>query len=137
MVSVPDVRTRDGRIDVALWVATAACGLLTLVLSLLTVPPGTSAFPGVDKLEHMVAYLVTSTLLFLVALWRPGRGDGPLASWGAWLPVAILAVGGLIELIQSRIGREAELADWLAEVFAVALAYAIVALWRRSAAEHP
>jgi VanZ family protein len=133
MASVPDVRTREGRIDVALWMATAACGLLTIGLSLLAVPPGATAFRYADKLEHATAFLVTSLLLFLAAIWRPVRGDGPLAAWGAWLPAVLIAAGGAIELIQSRIGREAETLDWIAEILAVSLAYLIVVTWRRAA----
>ena len=131
MATVLDVRTREGRIDALLWAATALCAVLTLLLSLATVPPGTTAFPNADKVAHFVAYLVTAALLFLAAVWRPVRGDGAFAGWGWWLPIAVVAVGGVIELIQAQIGREAEVADWLVEVAAVAIAYGAIVAWRR------
>ena len=117
-----------------LWVATVACVGMTLYLSLAAVPPGTHLFRGVDKLQHGVAYFATSVLFFLAAVWRPGRGPGPLANAGVWVAVAVMAVGGLVEVAQSRIGRDAEFADWLAEVAAVMAAWLIVMVLRRRAA---
>jgi VanZ family protein len=128
-------RAMDGRIsngiDLWLWFATAGCIALTLWLSLAAKPPGTSAFGGADKLEHALAYLVTSLLVLLVAVWRPGRGAGPLARWW-WVVLAVMiAAGGAIEIIQSSVGRRAELADWGAEIVAVALAWVVLVAWRR------
>jgi VanZ family protein len=125
------VSTRQ--VDAILWVATVVCVGATLYLSLAAVPPGTHLFHGVDKVQHGVAYFVTSLLFFLAAVWRPGRGAGPFGQAGGWAAVAIIAAGGLVEIAQSRIGRDAELGDWLAEVAAVLLAWLVILVLRRRA----
>ena len=103
---------------------------VTLWLSLVAVPPGHKVFHGADKVEHWLAYAVTTLLVLLAAVWRPGRGDGPLARWW-WAVLAVMVIaGGLIEVVQSFVGREAELADWVAEILAVALAWAVVVAMR-------
>ena len=128
-----DTWRRADRIDRVLWAAACLCVALTLWLSLVEVPPGTSAFGGADKVEHAFAYFVTSLLILLAAVWRPGRGDGVLAPWRWWVLVAMVLAGGAVEIMQSFVGREAELADWVAEIVAVVLAAGVLALWRRSA----
>jgi choline-glycine betaine transporter len=125
---------RSRQIDAVLWVATVACIGTTLYLSLAAVPPGTHLFHGVDKVQHAVAYFVTSFLFLLAAVWRPGRGPGPLAHLEGWVTVGMIAMGGLIELVQARFGRDAELGDWLAEVGAVLLAWLVIRMLRRRAA---
>src|SRR4051812_26231739 len=131
---------------------------MTLWWSLASVPPGASLFVGVDKLEHGLAYFVTSLLFLLAAVWRPGRGGGGLAGGGGWGAGALgaaggvggglqalvgggagvgewvvgggaVAAGGLVEVLQSLIGRDAEVRDWLAEIVAVALAWGVVRAW--------
>jgi VanZ family protein len=121
-----------GLTDRILWVAAGLCIAVTLWLSLVEVPPGTSAFGGADKVEHAFAYFVTSLLLLLAAVWRPGRGDGVLAPWTWWVLGAMVLAGGAVEIVQSFVGREAELADWLAEIVAVVLAAGVLAVWRYS-----
>ena len=141
------MRSRETRIDVVLWVAALICVCVTLWWSLVQLPPARSVFRSLwwslvslpserhlfrffDKLEHGLAYFVTSLLLLLVAVWRPGRGDGPLARWGLWVPVALIVAGGAIEVLQSFLGRDAQLGDWVAEIIAVSLAWGTVALLR-------
>jgi VanZ family protein len=151
------VRSREARIDVALWVAALLCVLLTLWWSLAQVPPERDLFRSLwwslvslpserhlfrffDKVEHGLAYFVTCLLLLSVAVWRPGRGDGPFARWDMWVPVGLIAAGGAIELLQSLTGRDAQIGDWIAEIIAVGLAWAIVATLRgrsRRRGEHP
>ncbi len=94
-------------------------------------PPERHLFKGIDKLQHGLAYFVTSLLLLLAAVWRPGRGDGPFARWGVWVVAALIAAGAGIEIWQSFIGRDAELGDWIAEIVAVGLAWGVVRLWSR------
>ena len=122
-------------IDRVLWAAAGLCVAVTLWLSLVEVPPGTAAFGGADKVEHAFAYFVTSLLLLLAAVWRPGRGDGVLARWKWWVLAAMALGGGAVEIVQSFVGREAELADWVAEIVAVILAASVLALlqWRSRA----
>jgi VanZ family protein len=124
-------RNRADLVDLLLWSLTAASVALTLWLSLWSSPPGTDAFPHVDKLQHFVAYFVTSALLYLAGIWRPGRGDGPLARRRWQIFAAIVVGGGVIELLQSRSGRDMELGDWLAEVAAVTLAFWFLTSWAR------
>ena len=122
-----------GLTDRILWVAAGLCVAVTLWLSLVEVPPGTSAFGGADKVEHAFAYFVTSLLLLLAAVWRPGRGEGILAPWTWWVLGAMVLAGGAVEIVQSFVGREAELADWVAEIVAVVLAAGVLGVWRRVA----
>lgn len=124
------MRSREASIDVVLWAAAGVCVFLTLWWSLLTGPPEENLFANVDKVEHGLAYFMTSLLLLLAGVWRPGRGDGPFAPWGAWVPFALIVAGGAIEILQSFIGRDAELGDWMAEIVAVALAWGTVAALR-------
>ncbi len=111
----------------------SVCVAATLWLSLAAVPPGTSAFDGADKVEHGLAYLVTSLLVLLAAVWRPGRGDGPFARWWWAVLATMVAAGGAVEIVQSFVGREAEVADWVAEIVAVCLAWGVIVVWRRLA----
>jgi VanZ family protein len=117
--------------DVVLWAAAILCGLLTLWWSLVSSPPERDLFKGVDKLQHGLAYFVTSLLLLLAAVWRPGRGDGPFARWRAWVVGALIVAGAGIEVLQSFIGRDADLGDWIAEIVAVGLAWGVVLVWSR------
>jgi VanZ family protein len=126
-----NVRARDAWIDVVLWAAAILCGLVTLWWSLVSLPPERHLFKGIDKLQHGLAYFVTSLLLLLAAVWRPGRGDGPFARWGVWVVAALIAAGAGIEIWQSYIGRDAELGDWIAEIVAVGLAWGVVRVWSR------
>ena len=125
-------RRADG-IDRVLWAAAILCVVATLWLSLVEVPPGTSAFGGADKVEHAFAYFVTALLVLLAAVWRPGRGDGVLAPWRWWVLGAMVLAGGAVEIVQSYVGREAELADWVAEIVAVVLAAGALGLLQRAA----
>ena len=113
-----------------LWAAAILCGLVTLWWSLVSLPPERHLFNGVDKLQHGLAYFVTSLLLLLAAVWRPGRGDGPFARWGVWIVGVLIAAGAGIEVLQSFIGRDAELGDWIAEIVAVALAFGVLQAMR-------
>jgi len=124
------VRSREAWIDVVLWAAAGVCVLLTLWWSLFKAPPEENLFANVDKVEHGLAYFMTSLLLLLAGVWRPGRGDGPFARWRGWVPIALIVAGGAIEVLQSFIGRDAELGDWVAEIVAVALAWGTVAALR-------
>ena len=85
-------------------------------------------------MEHAFAYFLTSLLLLLAAVWRPGRGDGVLAPWTWWVLGAMVLAGGAVEIVQSFVGREAELADWVAEIVAVVAAAGVLAVLRASGA---
>jgi VanZ family protein len=133
-------RSREVLIDVLLWAAAFVCAALTLWWSLVSLPPERRLFRGVDKLQHGMAYFVTSSLLLLAAVWRPGRGEGPFARWGWWVAAALIAAGAGIEVLQSFIGRDADLGDWVAEIVAVGLSWGTIAAlraWSRRRAGPP
>jgi VanZ family protein len=135
MASPPDPqRLRHERaIDALLWGLAASSAALTLWLSLGPVPPGTGAFPGADKVFHGLAYFVTTLLFLFAAVWRPGRGPGPLARFAPALIVAIVCSGFVVELMQQVLTetRELEVADWLADAAGALAAAALHALIRR------
>jgi len=121
---VPVRSNRLQPVDVVLWALACASAGLTAWFSLWNVPPTSTAFPHVDKVQHLVAYVVTSSLIFLAAVWRPGRGPGPFARWPAAVALLLVAGAGVVELLQAALEREAELWDWLAGTLGVALALA-------------
>jgi VanZ family protein len=120
-------------LDAILWILAFFTAGLTIWLSLGPTPPGTSAFPDADKVWHSLAYFVTTSLLLLAAVWRPGRGRGPFPRMEWLLPAAMLMAGALIEYAQARFTttRKGELADWLAEVAGVLLAVALNRVLRK------
>jgi VanZ family protein len=124
------VSARSARTDVVVWAAAILCATFTLWWSLAEKPPGRTLFSGVDKVEHAIAYLATALLFLMAAVWRPGRGDGPFARRAVWVVLGLVVAGGAVEVVQSSIGRDAELGDWAAEVVAIALAWTILTVWR-------
>jgi len=79
-----------------------------------------------DKLDHFIAYFGLSLLATL--------------AWGLrrsllWVFLAVVALGGSLEIIQSFVGRDAEWGDFLANdlgaVLGLALAIAYLAVPRR------
>jgi VanZ family protein len=109
--------------------------VLTAWFSLVSVPPGASLFPHVDKLQHFLSYLVTSSLICLAGVWRPGRGSGLFGTQRRRLALAsaLIAGAGVIELVQLGVGREAEFADWAAGGAGIVLAFAGAERLRRRA----
>ena len=76
---------------------------------------------GSDKLGHGLAYAVDTFLLLLAVVWRPGRPQA-LVAWVVPILLAVALLGGAIELAQEAVGRDADLLDWLADVFGIAIA---------------
>ncbi|QID19625.1 VanZ family protein [Nitrogeniibacter mangrovi] len=82
------------------------------VMSLVPVPDGLMVFRWQDKVEHALAF---TTLGLLGAVARAGR-PGPRAA-------GLLVYGALIEVAQGLTAyRTADVTDWLADAFGVALA---------------
>ncbi len=98
----------------------AAQVLVVLYLALSPRPPQTLDL-GWDKLNHLLAFAcmtVTARLAF-------GR------IWGT-LIVALLAYGGLIEILQSFVpNRSAEWADWFADGLGITLGIGLWLILRR------
>jgi|TARA_R100000149_G_scaffold25276_2_gene9506 VanZ family protein len=97
-----------------LWLARLAAGLATVAtLWLAFEPPGNG--PGLipwDKAGHFLSFYVLTILYVLAAPHAP-----------RWAIVALLVVaGGLIEIVQGQVGRNAEWADWLADIAGIACA---------------
>lgn len=97
-----------------LWLARLAAGLATVAtLWLAFEPPGDG--PGLipwDKAGHFLSFYAL-TLLYLLAAPRAPR----------WAIVALLVVaGGVIEIVQGQVGREADGLDWLADIAGIACA---------------
>lgn len=118
---------RRGRVFVSAWgpVVLWAAGILVVT----TVPIPTGVEPGelpLDKIVHAAMY---SGLGWTVAraLHMTGRSTG-----GA-LVVAVLAAGafaGLDEWHQTWVGRNPELADWIADAMGLVLGLGLF-MWRR------
>ncbi|HHH39060.1 MAG TPA: VanZ family protein [Sedimenticola sp.] len=105
------------------------CALLIGLLSL-TPLPALPELPGGDKLQHFIAYAV---LAFLATCARPGTRGLLLAL------TAVIAYGGIIELLQPYVNRYREMADLLANGAGALLGVAIMLLVRGTACtpRHP
>ena len=82
---------------------TLALALIIATLTLLP-SPGPQGIPGLDKLAHFLAF---GALAAPLAFAYPRH-------WRA-VALAVLAYGGLIEIVQPYMGRSAEWADLLAD----------------------
>lgn len=100
-----------------------AMALLAVVIAVLTLGPAPqSGVPGSDKLHHLLAFAV---LAFPLPAARPRLAP--------WVLLAIIGYGGLIELIQPYVGRQAEWADLAADAAGGAIgaaAGAAFGMWR-------
>lgn len=127
------LRSRQQRVDVILWALAGSSAVLILWLSFGPgFPPGATMFPGADKVQHGLAYFVMALLFLLAAVWRPGRGAGPWFGYRWFLVLAVIGVGGVVEIGQSALTatRQAEVLDWVAEILAVLAAYGVVSVLR-------
>ena len=93
------------------WFAVAVWMALTVILSTFPIGGVQPSVPDADKLGHAAVYCV---LAFLTArAWRK-HGSGRAAVVERTLGMALL-FGALMELVQSRVGRDPSLADWVAD----------------------
>lgn len=83
-------------------------GWLTLTTSAPTAPDGP---PGIDKLYHGIAFAALVLPSATLARTR--------VAWGA--ACLVVLYGGGIEIVQSMVGRNAELADFVADIAGVAI----------------
>jgi VanZ family protein len=118
-------------IDRGLWALTAACAATTLWFSFVAPPPGADLFPGADRVGHAIAYFTTTLSFLFAAVWRPGRRIGRFPHLGRWFPLAAIAGGALIEILQGMTAaRASEVFDLVAEAIGTAAALAIHTLIR-------
>lgn len=85
----------------------AVAAALILVASLVPVTPPADR-PGLDKIEHLAAYVLLGFLLFLAT----GRRGAAVVLVSIGL---CTAYGGLIEILQPLFGRSRELADGIVD----------------------
>jgi VanZ family protein len=100
--------------------------LLVVVVAVLALSPNPAQGPqlGWDKLNHALAF---AAMAFCAVMGRRGGSRRQLAT----VLVALLAYGGLIELLQLFVpGREAEWGDWLADAVGIAIGALLAAAWQ-------
>jgi hypothetical protein len=96
------VQTRGRTLDAALWMA--AIGFLAAIIVFSVGPPPETLAPEFsDKVKHAAAYAGVTFTTLLAAVWRPGRGVGRFPRARYWIPLAALALGILLEILQGTI----------------------------------
>jgi VanZ family protein len=88
------------------------------------IPPLFSQF---DKFEHCVAYLVLAAWFAAIYLKRNQR---------ITILVLLIAMGGIIEILQHYTGRDAEWFDWFADILGAVLGLAWPARWLGRVYQH-
>ncbi len=106
-------------VDAGIWlIALIAIGL-TVWYSLGPRPPD----QGSDRQWHAVAYFVDTLAILLALVWRPGRAVRRSDAWALPVALAVLLLGGVIEVVQGRFAhRDAQLRDWIADATGIGLA---------------
>jgi hypothetical protein len=80
-----------------------------------------------DKTMHVLAYFVLTFLVwFAVCPYQKVQWNKPKC-W--WVILAVMAYGVLDELLQARVGRSADLMDWLANFFGVMLGLGLLSVF--------
>ncbi len=104
------------------WLPWAIVALSITIISHMPQPPRVDlGFEWSDKVLHAVAYWIFgSTFLWMVLEWKVSGKERK----AVWLTVAAVAVFGLVDEIHQAFvpGREADLWDWVADVFGGTLA---------------
>lgn len=112
---------RSRKVWVVWLVSTLIIAILIAILTLMPTPHMPRSNSHWDKFAHLTAFLV---LVFpTAALW-------PRVT--AWIGLAAVLYGGVIELIQPFTGRSAELGDLLADGIGVGLGIILGASLRRA-----
>lgn len=93
------------------WLAVAAWMALTVILSTFPIAGVQPSVPDADKLGHAAVYGV---LAFLTArAWRRhGSSQGAVVERTM---ATALVFGAVMELMQTQVGRDASLGDWIAD----------------------
>jgi VanZ family protein len=106
-------------VDAGIWVTALIASGLTVWYSLGPTPPE----HGSDWEWHAVAYFIDTLAILLALVWRPGREGRRFDAWALPVALALLLVGGVIEIVQGRFAdRDAQFRDWLADAVGVGLA---------------
>ena len=108
-------------VDVGIWLIALIATGLTVWYSLGPTPPD----HGSDKELHAMAYLIDTFAILLAVVWRPGRAPRRSDAWALPVALALLVLGGLIEITQGGFtDRDAQFGDWIAD--AVGIGHALL-----------
>jgi VanZ family protein len=99
---------------------------LVLVVGFSLIPDDPSAEVAWDKLRHAVGYAAFTGVLLLALVWAPGRPPVPRpvrVGRTAVLGVAVVALGGVLEVLQAKaVDRDGSWGDLLADAVGVVVA---------------
>ncbi|HVZ28639.1 MAG TPA: VanZ family protein [Rhizomicrobium sp.] len=85
-------------------------------------PPHLEGPFGWDKVDHFVAYFGLAAMATMVTGVRPRL---------AWAILGVILFGGVLEILQGLMGRDAELADFIANSIGALAGLAAAALFLR------
>jgi VanZ family protein len=97
-------------------------GLVLVVWGELTPTPPPVMQDFWDKGEHFIAYIGLAAMATLVIGRRPALG---------WALAGITALGGMLEIVQGMVGRDASMGDFLANTLGVLAGWSVglVVIW--------
>jgi VanZ family protein len=81
-----------------------------------------------DKAEHFIAYFGLAAMATLVIGLRRSL---------AWAILGVIALGGLLEILQALLGRDAEFGDFIANTIGALTGLAVAALFIRCTGRGP
>ncbi len=122
-------------VDAALWAASFALFVLSLLFSWGPQPPSPNV-SWFDKVWHGVGYGALTGTLLLAAVWRPGRGRGRFPRAALRIALLVLALAWLTEALQAPFHRDIEVLDAEADLAGVLFGFlawrVIFRQWRRA-----
>ena len=107
------------------WLAVAAWMALTVVLSTFPIAGVQPSVPDADKLGHAAVYCVLAILT--ARAWRR-HGSSQAAVVERTMATA-LVFGAVMELLQSQVGRDMSLGDWVADGVGAAVGIGFWKAW--------
>ena len=114
-------------VDGGIWLIALIATGLTVWYSLGARPPD----HGSDWEWHAMAYFIDTLAILLAVVWRPGREVRRFDALALPVALAVLLVGGLIEIVQGRFAdRDAQFRDWIADAVGIGLAVLLFAALR-------
>jgi VanZ family protein len=117
---------KQAELRIRRWWPAAAGTVLAGVVVLSLGPDVNPRSELLDRLSHVAAY---TALTALVLLARDRRGVARRYSTMA-LGLALVILGGVMELLQSAVHRDATVVDWLADTLGITIAVGAYSLLR-------
>ena len=105
--------------------------VLYLCFGHFSAPSSLPTFPAMDKLVHAIMFGGWCGAM----LWT--RQAAPWRWHPAWCLGATTAIGGLVEIVQSRLGRSGDVLDWIADIVGILAAWGCFKLFPRLFAAPP